>query len=80
MVNLRRDNLRLLQELVDSQRMNNDVIRAALSEQQGRQHILRQLLSPPLEPASSMLNYFYLCILLTTFYLFPKIIPMPTLL
>lgn len=59
MVNLRSDNLRLLQELVDSHRMNNDVIRTALSEQQGRQHIFRQLLLPPLEPVLSMIRLFW---------------------
>ena len=47
---LRRENLRLMQDLIDSQRANNNVLRAALTEQ----HVLRQLMSPtPPEPILS---------------------------
>ncbi len=43
---LRRDNLRLMQELVDTQRNYQDTLRATLSEQQLQTQLLQQLLPP----------------------------------
>lgn len=44
---LRRDNLRLMQELVDSQRSYQDALKAALSEQQVNRQLVRQLARSP---------------------------------
>lgn len=41
---LRRDNLRLMQDLVDSQRINHDMLQTILSEHQMYRQLLRQLL------------------------------------
>lgn len=43
---LRRDNLRLMQELVDTQRSYQDTLRATLLEQQTQRRFLQQLAPP----------------------------------
>lgn len=56
---LRRDNLRLMQELVDTQRNYQDTLRATLSEQQMQMHLLQQIVPSRTTPDDSIRSMIY---------------------